>query len=151
MSQDGKDISVTLKAGKDFDAPWIVVYGNRPDEVQAKLENLGGLVEAAVNAANHLKAVNAGSALPAVAQPAAQPWGQQAPQQQAPAQQPQQNQGGQQQGNRYGGPTHPEGKSCHCGKVLEKKNSSGGKGKWQCPDWRWNNGNPNGHDMEWIN
>ena len=78
----------------------------------------------------------------AAAAPIVQPAGQ--PQQQVQQRQPQQQ-------NPYGGTPHPESKSCHCGKVLELKKTSTGKSKWQCPDWRWNNGNPNNHAMEWAN
>lgn len=46
---------------------------------------------------------------------------------------------------------HPEGKQCEvCGQVLEYKKTQAGKPKWQCSQWRWNNGSPNGHTMEWI-
>lgn len=36
-------LSVTLKGDGDFDAPWIVVYGNDPDEVKAKVAGVVGL------------------------------------------------------------------------------------------------------------
>jgi hypothetical protein len=157
MSDSNHALSVTLKGGEDFDSPWIVVYGNAPDEVAAKLEAVvnGGLIEATVIAANALKgANNAAPLLPqgqeaqqqAPAQPAQQqPWGQQPPvQQQAP-----QQQGG---GNRFGGQQHPEGKQCEvCSNVLELKTTGNGKKKWQCSQWRWNNGNPNNHTVEWVN
>lgn len=77
-----------------------------------------------------------------------QPQGWGAAQQQAPQQQ--QYGGGQQ--SKFGGPPHPEGKQCEsCGKVLEFKKTSTGKGTWRCPDWRWGNGTPNGHTSEWAN
>lgn len=156
MSDAAFPLSVTLKGGRDFDAPWIVVYGHAPDEVQSKLEAIanGGLIEATINAANALKGANNAAPLLPPGDPAApQQPAQQAPQQSAWGQQPQQQQAPQsgRQQNRYGGELHPEGKQCHCGKVLEKKKTQSGKAKWQCPDWRWNNGNPNDHAQEWIN
>lgn len=152
MSQDGKDISVTLKAGKDYDAPWIVVYGNHPDEVKQKLEAMSGLIEATVNTANHLKGVNAGAALPAVAQqapPQQQAWGQQP---QAPAQQPQQWQAPapqQQSGPRL----HPDITCGSCGsRVAFKTITSKASGKsfdlWSCPNQR---SKGDGHYSEFAN
>ena len=40
-------ITATLKGGAGFDAPWIVIHGDTPDEVQAILddENLKGLLD----------------------------------------------------------------------------------------------------------
>lgn len=130
-------LTVTLKAGKDYDAPWVVVYGNTPDEVEQKLSNLGGLIEATVEAANLLKAANNAAPLvsggpdayptPAPQAPVQQPaqggWGQPAQQQAAP-----------QQGSRL----HPEGKACGCGNVLNYKSvnrKSDGKqfNFWECP------------------
>lgn len=75
-----------------------------------------------------------------------QGWGA-AQQQSAP---PQQQYGG--GGSKFAGPPHPEGKQCEmCGKVLEFKKTSTGKGTWRCPEWRWNNGTPNGHTSEFAN
>lgn len=152
-------LSITLKAGQGYDSPWIVVYGNAPDEVQGKLEAIanGGLIEATINAANALKAANNAAPLapqgqeaqpPQQAAPQQQsPWGAPAVQQQAPQQQPQRGGGGGGHGQQ-----HPEGKQCsQCSTVLEFKTTGNGKKKWQCPQWRWNNGNPNGHDVEWVN
>lgn len=152
-------LSVTLKGGKDFDAPWIVVYANTPDEAEAKLRAVseGNLAEATVLAANALKAINNAAPLlpggPAASAPPQQQsappannggWGQ-PQQQQAPP--PQQNQGG----SKFGGPPHPEGKACHCGNVLEMKKTGTGKQVWRCSEWRWQNGNPNDHASEWVN
>jgi hypothetical protein len=80
------------------------------------------------------------------APPANNGWGQpQAQQQSAPPQQ--QSQGG----GSYGAQTHPEGLACNCGKVLEFGKTRTNKGQWKCPDYRWNNGNPNEHRLEWAN
>lgn len=156
-------LSVTLKAGTGYDSPWIVVYGNSPDEVEAKLRNTGQLIEATVEAANMLKAANNAAPLATGGPDAQTPqvtvnqqinpptqtngWGSRPQQQAAPAQQG----GGASHPNAQ---LHPEGNACDlagCGKVLEFKKTQSGKAKWQCPDWRWNNGNPNGHGMEWAN
>ena len=156
MAQDGFPLSITLKAGTDFSAPWIVVYGHSPDEVTTKLNAIidGELIHATIVAANPFKAANNAAPLVSGGQEAAAAP-QQAPaqpaQQSAWGQQPQQQAAPQQGGNRFGGEQHPEGKACHCGKVLEMKKTQSGKPTWQCPDWRWNGGNPNGHDMEWVN
>ena len=116
MSEETAPLVVTLKGGQGYDAPWIVVRGNNPDDVTNKLRGLGDVVAATIEAAELFK--GAGNAAPilaphpqAPAAPAQQApqqsggWGGQAPQQQAA---PQQNQGG---GSRFGGPPHPEGKS----------------------------------------
>lgn len=159
MTEDNAALTATLKAGKDFDAPWLVIRANDPNELATRLQGIAqaGVHQLVVDAANTLKAVNNAQAVVGAPTPPAQPqqqWG--GAQQQAPAQStsapqyqqpaPQQNGGG----GRFGGEQHPEGLQCHCGKVVEKKKSQGGKSKWQCPDWRWNNGSPNGHYMEWI-
>ena len=157
-------LKATLKAGRDFDAPWLTVDGISPDDLKMKLQAIAeqGVLEALVEAATTLRAIHNLSNGGVLPQPEAAPqapaqqapqqsggWGGQAPQQQAAP--PQQNQGG---GSRFGGPPHPEGKSCEfqgCGKVLEFKKTASGKGTWRCPDWRWGNGNPNGHTQEWAN
>lgn len=159
MSDDAA-LVVTLKAGTGYDAPWIVVRGENPDEVTNKLNGLGDVIGATIAAAELFKgAGNAGPLLPqapvqqpqeAPAAPAQGGWGQ-APQQQY--QQPQAPAPQQQQQSKFGGPPHPEGKQCEspgCGKVLEMKKTSTGKGTWRCPDWRWNSGVPNGHSSEWM-
>lgn len=132
------------------------VRGDSAEEFAFNLENFphGSYAQFKAN-------FRGGAALANVVQPQASPppaqqgnWSQQsqspAPtwatgqqQQAAPAQPQQQGQ--------YGGPPHPEGKQCNCGKVLESKKTSSGKATWRCPDWRWNSGNPNGHDSEWAN
>lgn len=156
MSEETAALTVTLKAGSGYDVPWVVVRGDSPDEVVFKLDNLSDVFASAVAAANLFKVIEAGELTPVVAEQAtvAQPqlasvpaWG--ATPQPAAAPVPQAA-----PASRGGHPVtvHPEGKSCSLdGKPLEYKTSTSGKGKWQCPDWRWNNGTPNGHAMEWIN
>lgn len=149
-------IKATLKSGGGYDAPWLTVDASTPDELQQRLRAVidSQVLETVAEAAGVFRATQLIDAP--------------APQQQAPAQQaaPQQQQSGgwgqapqtqQQQrpqgggGRPNGGPPHPEGKACEsCSKVLEFKTTSGGKGTWRCPDWRWNNGNPNGHTQEWA-
>jgi hypothetical protein len=160
MSEESP-ITVTLKGGKDYDAPWLVVRGNDPGQVANMLDSLGNLPQSIAQAAEFLKGtVNAGPLLQQtqtppqapqnvpVAPPAAPAWGQATPQGFQPAQANQQWQGGGQNQPVF----HPEGKQCQLdGKPLEQKKTQNGKAKWQCPDWRWNNGNPNGHAMEWAN
>jgi len=57
---DGK-VTITLKAGRDFDAPWIVVSGDTPEEALANLDDLGrrGAAAAVGNAAKALQATYA--------------------------------------------------------------------------------------------
>lgn len=158
MSQEGFALSATLKGGTGFDAPWVVVYGNTPDEVEGKLRGViqTGLIEATVEAANALKAANnagplapqgqeavqqapAQQAPPAPAQP--QGWGQQAPQQQpAP------------QAGPVNGTPHPEGKTCPaCGQVVQYKAFTSKAGRdfklWSCPNQRQKG---DGHFSEFI-
>ena len=166
MSDETSALTITLKAGGDFKDPWIVVRGSDPTVVTNMLRNLGELPQAVIETASLLQGSNnAGPLLPqgqpeqappAQQAPPQQAWGQ-APQQAAPPQQqwappPQQPQfqgGG---GSNPQAVLHPEGKQCPMdGKVLEQKRTQNGKQKWQCPDWRWNSGNPNGHAMEWAN
>lgn len=160
-------LKATLKAGRDYDAPWLTVDGADADDLTFKLNAIanGGLTEALVNAANTLKAVNSAAPIAAdVASPPqaapAQPqgWGQPATPAPAPVSEPtwataQPQQQAAPQQSKFGGPPHPEGKQCEfggCGKVLEHKKTSTGKATWRCPDWRWNNGTPNGHSSEWA-
>jgi len=170
-------IKTTLKAGTGYDAPWLTVDANDPSDLEFKLRALIespalGLV---IEAANALKAANTAAPLlggnsivtggghDASLLPGAQAYGsppshQVAPasatasapnggwgQQQAAPQQPQQ------QGFTRPATTHPEGKACEaCGKPLEYKKTSSGKGTWRCPEWRWNNGNVNEHTQLWA-
>jgi hypothetical protein len=54
---DGK-VTITLKAGRDFDSPWIVVSGDTPAEALANLDQVGmlGGAAAVANAAKSLQA-----------------------------------------------------------------------------------------------
>jgi hypothetical protein len=152
---DNANLTITLKAGTGYDSPWIVVRGDNPQDVTAKLNGLGDVIAATVQAAELFK--GAGNAAPLTVPepqaPAQQPqqqsgWGQ-APQQQAAPQQYQQ--APPPRNSKFGGPPHPEGKTCNCGTVLEMKETGSGKKVFRCPQWRWNNGNPNGHDSEFVN
>lgn len=157
-------IKATLKAGGGYDAPWLTMDASDPNDLAFKLK---GLIEhesaltLVIEAANALKAHNTAAPIaasqalvPPTSQPAApqqqaqQPWGQTPAAQQQGAAPAQQHRGGQ----RFNDVQHPEGKGCEtCPEILVLKKSQGGKEKWQCPAWRWNNGTPNGHSMEWIN
>lgn len=157
MSETEAPITITLKAGTGYDAPWLVIRGFDPDDVTAKLNSLDPVIEATLTAAGKFAA---GSALGAttVSQEAPQRPPSEAPAQrqqgwgQTPAAQ-QQGAAAAQQGGRskFGGQLHPEGKTCEaCPNVLEKKQTSSGKNVWRCSDWRWANGNPNGHTSIFI-
>lgn len=132
------EISVTLKAGTDFDSPWVVIYGNDPFEVEEKLSNIEGLLQKTVSTAAALRALHTlekgglpatpvQQAAPQAQQPAQSGgWGQRPQQQAAPAQQS------------GGAQLHPEGKQCRCGNVLNFKQvtrRSDGKqfSFWECP------------------
>lgn len=145
-------IKATLKAGKDYDAPWITVDGADPADLTFKLNGLAeaGALQAVVDAANLLKAANvvsssgATGAAPAPAAPAqppaqAQPQGWGAGQPQAAPQQ------------QSAPPSWALGACESCGKPLERKATSTGKPVDRCPDWRWNNGNQNGHTNNFVN
>lgn len=147
-------ISATLKAGTGYDSPWVVVYGNTPEEVEFKLNNIAGVIKATVEAAELLKAANAAAPLAAPAastQPTApQGWGQQQAQAQPQWSQPAQQAAPQQQGARL----HPEGKACRCGNVLNFKvinRKSDGKvfQFWECPAR--SGANDSAHDSEFAN
>lgn len=150
MSEDTAPIVVTLKAGTGYDAPWLVIRGYDPDDVTNKLKSLDGVIEATLEAAGLFAAqrglgANSAPAEAAVTSTAPKSgWGS------SPAAAQQTQQGG--QGSHPNAVLHPEGKQCvECGNVLEQKKSQGGKLKWQCNAWRWNNGSPNNHSMEWAN
>lgn len=156
-------LKATFKSGAGYDAPWLTVDAADPDDLSFKLDAiLGGdslqkVVEVAslFQAARNVEPGPQQQALPQGSSfgggdranaPTAGGWGNRPQQQSAP---PQQQGGGASHPNAV---LHPEGNACEqCGKVLEFKKTQSGKAKWQCPDWRWNNGNPNGHGMEWAN
>lgn len=152
-------ISATLKAGRDFDSPWVVVYGDTPDEVEFKLKNLGGVLDATVQAAAELRTLQLATSelgatqVQAPAAPAQQPagwqaspaqaqpsWSQPAPAAAAPAQ----------PGVQY----HPEGVKCPVdGNVVQfKQITSKASGKsfqlWTCPNQR---SKGDGHYSEFAN
>lgn len=153
-------LSVSIPSGQQYEkGDMLNVRADNPDQFAAALDAIadGTLAQKAADAASALKAAYAAvSGIPGASVTQDQPAQQQAPQQSAwgQGQQSQQQRPAQQNnsGNRYGGTPHPEGKSCEmCGKVLEAKTTSGGKKVWRCPDWRWSNGNPNGHTNEFVN
>ena len=158
---DTSPIKATLKADGGYDAPWITVDATDPSDLAMKLKGLAeaGAFQALADASATLKAVYNVQIVPAPgpeqpqaapAQPVSNGWGQQ---QAAPVQtyQPAPAAPQQQGGNKYGGRPHPTGQACDmCGKVLEYKETSTGKGVFRCPEWRWNNGTPNGHGQEWA-
>jgi len=160
MSGEGFKFQASVK---DADGDMVNVRADSAEELGQYLSNFP-VAEYAQFKAN----VRGGAALGAVTQPEqGQPeWSQAAPAQQAAPQQQNQGWGAAQQqpqqsapqqyggggASKFGGPPHPEGKQCEsCGKVLEMKKTSTGKGTWRCPEWRWNNGVPNGHSSEWAN
>ena len=160
MSGEGFKFQASVK---DADGDMVNLRADSPEELGAYLSNFP-VAEYAQFKAN----VRGGAALGGITQAAPQPpaqqqeqapsWAAQAPPQQAApqgwgaaAQQqaPQQQQGGGQ--SKFAGPPHPEGKTCDiCPNVLEFKKTSTGKGTWRCSEWRWNNGNPNGHSSEFA-
>lgn len=156
-------IKATLKSGTGYDAPWLTIDAADPNDLDFKLSALleGSAVQKVIEVANLFKAANnAGPLLSGVAEPVAQApapqqpaaWGSSNPAAQPQWSQPAQQAAPQQRGPRPGAQLHPEGKTCDsCPNVLEYKKTQSGKAKWQCPDWRWNNGNPNNHTADWIN
>ena len=159
-------LKATLKAGKDYDAPWLTVDAHDPADLELKLKAIasGGAPQALIEAANALKAANRAAPLLAHSEPVQAPapqaaspqqnsgWGQQ--QNVAPAQPaqpaPQQQLPPQEQGWQRPATAHPEGLACHCGKGLEYGKTRTNKGQWKCPDYRYNAGNPNDHRLEWA-
>lgn len=151
---ENKKISVTLKGGKDFDAPWIVFYGDsiadvgrtlddpNLDKLTTRVAEVAALFKGAVTVVSTVQLPPANQSQPT---PPAAPASQQQPQapqtawgSQPPAQQQQQySQQPPQQGGNLG--------ACGCGEPLQLKTGHSNRGAWQkkqCPNWRWNNGNP---------
>jgi hypothetical protein len=135
---DNAPITITLKGGKDFSDPWIVLRGSNPQQVTDMLRNLGELPQAVVEASEFFHATNnAAPVLPQQQAPSG--WGNSQPQQAAPAQQ--------------GATLHPEGKQCNaCGQVLQFKQvnrkSDGKTFKfWSCPNGR---NRDDGHTSEFA-
>ena len=164
MTESSAPLRATLKAGGGYDVPWLTVEADNPNDLEQRLRGIidSKVLETVAEAASLFQATQ--NAAPLVTggprdQTLSQPQ-QAAPQQQSngwgaaqsqPQQQsapPQQQGGG---GSRFGGPPHPEGKTCEiCPNVLEFKKTSTGKGTWRCSEWRWNNGSPNGHSSEFA-
>ena len=159
MSEDTADLTITMKAGTGFDAPWIVVRGDSPADINFKLVNLDETIALTIDVANKFKAVNNASSIVAqgsVAQATVAPEAPAAPNgwgsspAAVPAQQPVQNTPPPQSNVRY----HPEGKlcaSCNAG-VIFKEITSKKSGKtfqlWTCPNQR---STGDGHYSEFAN
>ena len=159
MSGEGFKLQASVK---DADGDMVNVRADSPEELDSYLSNFP------VAAYAQFKAnVRGGAALGGITQPQApaqpgQPeWSQ--PQQAAPQQQSQgwgaaQQQAPQQSAPQGGGgggygnvQLHPEGTQCGvCGEVLQYGKTRTNKGQWKCPQYRWNNGNPNNHTLEWA-
>lgn len=166
MSDETSPIVVTLKGGAGYDAPWLVIRGNNPQQVSEMLSNLGNLPEVIAQQASLFSGTIAAGP---ITQPQAQAPVEQAPPPQQgawgtitpggfqPAQQGQQwSQPPQQQGPPappQGVTLHPEGKQCGaCGKTLQYKEVfSRAKNKtfkfWTCPDQR---NRDDGHTSEFV-
>jgi len=68
-----------------------------------------------------------------------------------PQQSPPQSAWGNQQSAQNGPQLHPSGESCSlCGKTLVANTTRTGKKQWVCPDYRYSNGQSNGHRCEWV-
>lgn len=169
MTESSAPLRATLKAGTGYEVPWVTIEADNPNDLEQKLRGIidSKVLETVAEAASLFQATqNVVAGTQGAPAQQGQPEWSQAPAQQAPPQQqsqgwgaaqqqstpPQQQYGGGGGASKFGGPPHPEGKQCEsCGKVLEMKKTSTGKGTWRCPDWRWNNGVPNGHTSEWAN
>jgi hypothetical protein len=155
VSEQSFSISVTLKASGGYDAPWIVVYGNNPDEVEQKVGSIanGGLMQTVVEASNAYRAAFAASGVaaggPAAPAPAPASGGHWSPRQGAA--------GGHgwasSSGQVSGGKPHPEGEGCEsCGTTLTYKEGVSKAGKpyklWACPNGR---ARGDGHTSRFVN
>lgn len=135
--------TITLKGGKDFSDPWLVIRANTAQEAAGLLRQLGDLPQAVVEASNFFHATNnAAPLLPnAPQQQAPVPQQQTAPPGWAPAPQPQAQPAG-----------HPEGKVCEsCSSALQFKSGTSKAGKgyklWACPNNRSRN---DGHTVSFV-
>jgi hypothetical protein len=160
-------IKATLKAGAGYDVPWLTIDADNPNDLEQKLRGIidskvletvaeaASMFQATQNAAPLTQAAPAQQEQPQWSQPQQQAapqqqnqgWG--AAQQQAPQQQ-QYGGGGGGGTSQYGAQLHPEGLACHCGEVLQYGKTRTNKGQWKCPQYRYNNGNPNDHRLEWA-
>ena len=155
MSGEGFKFQASVK---DADGDMVNLRADSPEELGAYLSNFP-VAEYAQFKAN----VRGGAALGGITQAAPQPpaqqqeqapsWAAQAPPQQAAPQGwgAAAQQAPQQQGGNYGAQLHPEGTQCTtCGEVLQYGKTRTNKGQWKCPQYRWNNGSPNNHTLEWA-
>lgn len=147
MTDTSTPLKATLKAGGGYDAPWLTVDGENPDDLTFKLNAIaeGGVAQALIEAANVLKAANnlapvlAGNAesAPQAAPAAPSGWGSSAPAQ--PSSPPQWAAQG-------------AGKVCQCGTPAQYKEGVSKAGKayklWACPNQRNRN---DGHMSDFIN
>lgn len=164
MSEETSPIVVTLKGGVGYDAPWLVIRGNRPDEVANMLTNLGNLPEViAQQASLFAGTVSAGPVLaqpeqPQQAPPAQAAWGTVTPQGFQPAQQPQAapqwaGQPQQQAPAQPGVEWHPTDTCQLCGggvqkKVINRKSDNKTFKFWTCVNQR---SKGDGHYSEFAN
>lgn len=134
--------TITLKGGKDFADPWIVVRANTAQDAAGLLRQLGDLPQAVVEASNFFHATNNAS-----------PLLPNAPQQQAPVPQQQTAPPGWAPAPPAAPTAHPEGKACAmCSTPLEfksgvAKNSGKGYKLWACPNNRSRN---DGHTVSFV-
>lgn len=150
-------LKCTLKSGTGYDVPWLTVDADNPGDLEQKLRGIidSHVMDTINEAASLFQATHNAVALtqpqaepapPQQAAPQSQGWG---AAQQAPAQQQSAPQGG--GVSQYGNQLHPEGKQCTaCGNVLEYGKTRTNKGQWKCGAYRYNNGNPNEHTLEWA-
>lgn len=157
------NLQATVKAGTEYDAPWVTIGADDPQQLEHYLRGLLGtpVLQLVHEVSQHFKAQ--GAAAPIAAPVAQQPPAQQGPQQpqwQQPVQQQQQtawnNQPPQQQapannGAPQNGSPHPAGQQCgSCGSVLQYKEINSPKGHfklWACPNGRRKG---DGHESEFI-
>ena len=143
MSDNPYGVSVTLKAGKEFDAPWIVIHADSPTAALNQIDtgDFGALVERAVAASEFFIGTRNGKrGFPSASQ---QVTTEQPAQQQSPAPQPQ-AQAAPQQGGQGPAPTCKHG-------ARTFKSGTGRNGRewkaWFCPAPK---GAPDQCDPEWV-
>jgi hypothetical protein len=155
MSSEGFKFQASVK---DNDGDMVNVRADSAEELESNLLNFPSAAYAQFKSNVRGGAALGGLVQPsqAASQPAQAPqasggWGGPPQQQSAPQQQaPQQSNGGG-GGWQSNVQLHPEGLACHCGEVLQFGKTRTNKGQWKCPGYRWNNGNPNDHRLEWAN
>lgn len=144
-------IQLTIKGGEGFAVPWITIGANNPTEFVDHVKGLAdtGAYQVAVDAASAFVATY--NAAP-VTQPVPGEYDTQAPlpggwdTHPAPHSTPSPTQAAVLQTGSFGAVLDPSGRVCEeCGKRLEQKKTTNGNLVWRCPEWRWNNGNPNNH------